>query len=158
MEFPQEPTKRRNKAPKKARRFAYVPLHDDWGYRAMSLAGSGAGIVLHALYVQRTTGKGEVPITATVLRRCDSRPARTRTLQRLVKAGLPLSVIAANEEAAPAHSTSATRHVTKWSMHVERNVTPPGDSFFFLLMPLKISSGSFRILLFLKDACRWIDQ
>ena len=87
--FPQEKTNNPVKSATKSRRFAFVPLDGNWGYRAMKLAGAGGGIVLHALYIQRTTGKGNVPITAEVLRRCGiSRPARTRTLQRLVKAGL----------------------------------------------------------------------
>jgi hypothetical protein len=87
--FSQAKTNNPVKSATKSRRFAFVPLDGNWGYRAMKLAGAGGGIVLHALYIQRTTGKGGVPITAEVLRRCGiSRPARTRTLQRLVNAGL----------------------------------------------------------------------
>jgi hypothetical protein len=86
--FWQEKTTKPVKSTTKSRKFSFVPLDGNWGYRAMKLAGAGGGIVLHALYIQRTTGKGDVPITAEVLRRCGiSRPARARTLQRLVKAG-----------------------------------------------------------------------
>ena len=88
VEFPKEKTKKPVKRATKSRRFAFVPLDGNWGYQVMTLAGAGGGIILHALYIQRTTGKGDVPITAEVLRRCGiSRPARARTLQRLVKAG-----------------------------------------------------------------------
>jgi hypothetical protein len=88
VEFPQEKTKKPVKPATKSRRFAFVPLDGNWGYQVMALAGAGGGIILHALYIQRTTGKGDVPITAEVLRRCGiSRPARARTLQRLVTAG-----------------------------------------------------------------------
>jgi len=87
--FPQEKAMKPVKSTTKSRKFAFVSLDGNWGYRAMTVAGAGGGILLHALYIQRTTGKGDVPITAEVLRRCGiSRPARTRTLQRLVKAGL----------------------------------------------------------------------
>jgi hypothetical protein len=86
--FPREKTKKPVKPATKSQRFAFVPLAGNWGYRAMKLAGAGGGIILHALYIQRTTGKGDVPITAEVLRRCGiSRPARARALHRLVKAG-----------------------------------------------------------------------
>ena len=86
--FPQEKTKKLAKPATKSRRFALVPLDGNWGYRAMKLAGAGGGIVLHALYIQRTTGKGDVPITAEVLRRCKiSRPARARAIRRLVEGG-----------------------------------------------------------------------
>jgi hypothetical protein len=67
VEFPQEKATKPSKT--KGRKFAYVPLDGNWGYRVMTLAGSGAAIVLHALFVQRTTGKADVPITAELLRR-----------------------------------------------------------------------------------------
>jgi hypothetical protein len=86
VDFPQGKT-RKPKTASKTRKFAIVPLEGNWGYRVMTLAGAGAGIVLHALYVQRATGKGDVPITAEVLRRCGiPRSTRIRTLQRLVQA------------------------------------------------------------------------
>ena len=89
VEFPQDKAKKSAKPATKGRKFAYVPLEGNWGYRIMRLAGVGGGIVLHALYVQRTTGKGDVPITAETLNRCGiSKSTRTRTLQRLVKAGM----------------------------------------------------------------------
>jgi hypothetical protein len=73
----------------KRKKFAVVPLTDDWGYRAMTVAGRGAAIVVHALYVQRSTGHGDVPITPDVLRRCGiSRRQRWATINRLVKEGL----------------------------------------------------------------------
>jgi hypothetical protein len=82
--FGPEPKKKQS-----GEKFAIVPLNDDWGYWVMSLAGRGAGIVLHALYVQRTTGKGDVPITAAILQHCGiSRHARTNTIARLVRAGV----------------------------------------------------------------------
>jgi hypothetical protein len=69
-------------------KFVIVPLDEDWGYRVVTAAGRGAGIVLHTLYVQRMTGKGDVAVTATVLQRCGiDRKLRTRTIERLVKAG-----------------------------------------------------------------------
>ena len=77
--------------PRKARRkkFAVVPLEDDWGYRAMTIAGAGAAIVVHTLYVQKSTGRGDVPITPAVLQRCEiGRRQRWATINRLVKAGL----------------------------------------------------------------------
>lgn len=74
--------------PIKHKNFVVVPLNDDWGYRVMTVAGRGAGIVLHVLYVQITTGQVDVPVTAAVLRRCGvDRDTRTRTIDRLVKAG-----------------------------------------------------------------------
>jgi hypothetical protein len=89
VSFPQEKTKKSAKPATKSRKFAYVPLEGNWGYRVMRLAGVGGGIVLHALYVQRTTGRGDVPITAEMLNRCGiSKNTRTRTLQRLVRAGV----------------------------------------------------------------------
>jgi hypothetical protein len=73
----------------KRKKFAVVPLMDDWGYRAMTVAGRGAAIVVHALYVQKSTGRGDVPITPTVLQRCGITPKqRWLTIGRLVKAGL----------------------------------------------------------------------
>jgi hypothetical protein len=72
-----------------AKKFAYVPLDNDWGYRVLTIAGRGAGIVAHALYVQRTTGKGDVPITAELMQRCGiRREVRWRALRRLVAAGV----------------------------------------------------------------------
>jgi hypothetical protein len=73
----------------KAKKYANVPLTDDWGYRAMTVAGRGAAIVVHALYVQGSTGRGDVPITPAVLRRCGiGRKQRFKTIDRLVKEGL----------------------------------------------------------------------
>jgi hypothetical protein len=87
VEFPQEKAKKPGRV--KGRKFAYVPLDGDWGYRVMVLAKTGAVIVLHALFVQRTTGKGDVPITAVLLRRWGiHRKTRSRTLQRLARAGV----------------------------------------------------------------------
>jgi hypothetical protein len=88
VEFrPEKAAKPHRKA--KARKFAYVPLDEGWGYRVIVLAGSGAAIVVHALFVQRTTGKGDVPITAELLR-CWGihRSTRCRTLRRLERAGV----------------------------------------------------------------------
>jgi hypothetical protein len=88
VEFrPEKAAKPHRKA--KGRKFAYVPLDGNWGYRVIVLAGSGAAIVVHALFVQRTTGKGDVPITAELLR-CWGihRSTRCRTLQRLERAGV----------------------------------------------------------------------
>jgi hypothetical protein len=71
------------------KKFVVVPLDNDWGYRAMATAGRGAAIVLHALYVQKTAGRGDVPITAALLRRHGiSRKLRWSTIKRLVRAGL----------------------------------------------------------------------
>jgi hypothetical protein len=87
VEFPREKATKPRKA--KGRKFAYVPLDGDWGYRVMTLAGSGAAIVVHALFVQRITGKGDVPITAELLRQWGIfRMTRSRTLQRLSRAGV----------------------------------------------------------------------
>jgi hypothetical protein len=87
--FPQAKTKRSANPVTKSRKFAHVPLEENWGYQVMRLAGAGGGIVLHALYVQRTTGRGEVPITTETLNRCGvSKSTRLRTLRRLVKAGM----------------------------------------------------------------------
>jgi hypothetical protein len=73
----------------KRKKFVIVPLTNDWGYRAMTTAGRGAAIVLHALYVQKTTGRGDVPITAALLRRLGiTRKLRWLTIERLVKAKL----------------------------------------------------------------------
>jgi hypothetical protein len=73
----------------KRKKFVVIPLYDDWGYRAMTTAGRGAAIVLHALYVQKTTGQGDVPITAALLRRHGlTRKMRWITINRLVAAGL----------------------------------------------------------------------
>jgi hypothetical protein len=73
----------------KRKKFVVVPLGNDWGYRAMTTAGRGAAIVLHALYVQKTTGRGDVPITAALLRRLGiTRKLRWFTINRLVEAGL----------------------------------------------------------------------
>jgi hypothetical protein len=84
VEFPKV---KKTKKPRK--NFAHVPLQEGWGYRVLTVAGSGAGIVAHALKVQRTTGKGDVPITAELLRKCGIyRCTRGRTLRRLVKAGM----------------------------------------------------------------------
>jgi hypothetical protein len=88
LEFPTAKTTA-TRQPAKRKTFAIVPLGDDWGYRAFKIAGSGSGIVLYALHVHRMTGKGDVAITATVLKRCGlSRKARLNTINRLVKAGL----------------------------------------------------------------------
>jgi hypothetical protein len=87
VEFPQEKATKSSKA--KGRKFAYVPLDGGWGYRVMVLAGSGAAIVVHALFIQRTTGKGDVPITAELLRRWGIyRSTRGRTLRQLERAGV----------------------------------------------------------------------
>jgi hypothetical protein len=73
----------------KRKKFAVVPLTNDWGYRAMTVAGRGAAIVVHALYVQKSTGRGDVPITPAVLQRCGiSQKRRWITINQLVKAGL----------------------------------------------------------------------
>jgi hypothetical protein len=72
---------------KQYKNFAIVPLDSDWGYRAMTIAGHGAAIVLYALYKQRA-GASEVPITATVLKQCGiSRKMRALTIKRLVESG-----------------------------------------------------------------------
>jgi hypothetical protein len=71
------------------KKFAMVPLDDNWGYRAMTVAGRGAGIILYALYMQRSKSLSEVPITAEILRRCGiTRHTRVETINRLVKAGM----------------------------------------------------------------------
>jgi hypothetical protein len=71
------------------KKFAIIPLDNDWGYRAMSVAGRGAAIVLHALYIQKTTGRGDVPITAALLRRLRiTRKLRWMTIKRLEAAGM----------------------------------------------------------------------
>jgi hypothetical protein len=73
----------------KRKKFAVVSLVDDWGYRVMTVAGHGAAVVVHALYVQKSTGRGDVPITLAVLQRCGiTRKQRWLTINRLVKAGL----------------------------------------------------------------------
>jgi hypothetical protein len=73
----------------KRKKFARVPLENDWwGCRAATVAERGAAIVLYAVYMQRTTGRGDVPITAALLRRWGvARKTRTRTINRLVVAG-----------------------------------------------------------------------
>jgi hypothetical protein len=72
--------------------FAIVPLKDDWGYRALTVAERGAAIVAYALYIQRATGKGDVPITAALLRRCGiGQKVRMQTINRLVAAGFATS-------------------------------------------------------------------
>jgi hypothetical protein len=79
------------RGPKLTRRkaFAIIPLENDWGYQALTIAERGAAIVAHVLYIQRTTGRGDVPITASVLRRCGlDRRTRTLTIDRLVEAGI----------------------------------------------------------------------
>jgi hypothetical protein len=87
VEHPKVATARKPDGKQKA--FAIVPLDDDWGYQAVKVAGSGFGIVLYTLSVQRMTGKGEVPITATIMRRCGvTRKIRWGAINRLVKAGL----------------------------------------------------------------------
>jgi hypothetical protein len=87
VEFPPEKAKKPRRA--KGRMFAFIPLDGDWGYQVMTLAGSGAAIVVHALFVQRTTGRGDVPITAELLRRWGvHRMTRSRTLRRLAHAGV----------------------------------------------------------------------
>ena len=75
-------------ADKKAK-YAYVPL--PWGYRALTVAGRGAVIVLHALHVQKTTSRGDVPITAAFIRQwgIDDK-LRGRTLAKLQAEGLAL--------------------------------------------------------------------
>ena len=73
----------------KRKKFVVVPLDNDWGYRAITTAGRGAAIVLYALFVQTTTGRGDVPITAALLRRLGiTRKLRWATINRLVRAGL----------------------------------------------------------------------
>jgi hypothetical protein len=73
----------------KRKKFAIIPLDKDWGYRAMTAAGRGAAIVLHALFIQKTTERGDVPITAALLRRLGiTRKLRGSTINRLVGAGL----------------------------------------------------------------------
>jgi hypothetical protein len=67
-----------------------VPLDDDWGYRAVTVAKEGAAIVLYVLREQRTgeyRGDG-IPITLAMLRRFGiTRKIRTSTINRLVAAG-----------------------------------------------------------------------
>jgi predicted transcriptional regulator len=71
----------------KGKNFAYVPL--PWGYKAMRIAGRGAAIVLHALRMQETTKRGDVPITAKFLKQCGlNRKTRGHTIDQLVGAGL----------------------------------------------------------------------
>jgi hypothetical protein len=87
LEDPEVATARQPEAKRKS--FALVPLDDGWGYKAVLVAGKGAGIVLYALSIQHMTGKGDVPITASVLQRCGvTRKTRLNTISRLVKAGL----------------------------------------------------------------------
>ena len=87
VEHPKAATARQPDGKRKA--FAIVPLDDDWGYQAARAAGRGFGIVLYTLSVQRMTGRGDVPITANVLRRCGlDRRTRQATIYRLVEAGL----------------------------------------------------------------------
>ena len=82
-----EPKKSRARASHKD--FAIVSLDDGWGYRVMTAAGRGAAIALYAIFVQRTKGTKEVPITAAVLDRCGvTRKMRTLTINRLVRSGL----------------------------------------------------------------------
>jgi len=81
------------RAPKKRQankslRFAHVPL--PWGFRVFAVAGKGAPIVLYALHMQRMTGRGDVAITAAVLKdKCGGidRKTRNRTLNALEAAG-----------------------------------------------------------------------
>ena len=78
----------RARAPKKrkadkTKKFAYVPL--PWGYRALTAAGRGAAIVAHVLHVQKTTGHGDVPITAAFLKQCGlNYKVRNNTIADLV--------------------------------------------------------------------------
>jgi hypothetical protein len=70
----------------KMQQYAYVPL--PWGYRVFALAGRGAPIVLYALQQQKITGRGDVAITAKLLKQCGvSRGTRNNTLKRLTAAG-----------------------------------------------------------------------
>jgi hypothetical protein len=71
----------------KSLRFAHVPL--PWGYRVFAIAGRGARIVLYALQQQKITGRGDVKITAKLLKEWGlSRGCRGNTLDRLEAAGL----------------------------------------------------------------------
>ncbi len=63
-----------------------------WGYRALTVAGRGAAIVAHALHIQKTEGHGDVEITAKLLKELGiDRKTRSRTIERLVQAGLATS-------------------------------------------------------------------
>jgi hypothetical protein len=80
-----------NKQTRKERDFAIVPLDGDWGYRAVTVAGAGAAIVLYAIRKGRLrdgNGYVEVPITAAVCERLGiNRKTRGRAIDRLVEAG-----------------------------------------------------------------------
>ena len=70
----------------KALKFAYVPL--PWGYRVFAIAGRGAPIVLHALREQKISGRGDVAITAALLKQWGvSHGTRNNTIKRLTAAG-----------------------------------------------------------------------
>jgi hypothetical protein len=71
------------------KRFAYLPLENDWGLHVLSIAGDGAAIVAYALWRQLTYKEVDIPITANVARRCGiSRRVRTSALDRLEKGGV----------------------------------------------------------------------
>jgi hypothetical protein len=79
------------RAPKKRQankslRFAHVPL--PWGYRVFAVAGRGTPIVLYALQQQKITGRGDVKITAKLLKEWGlNRKTRGQTLKALEVAG-----------------------------------------------------------------------
>ncbi len=80
----------KKRAANKKKKYAYVPL--PWGYRALTVAGRGAAIVAHALHIQKTEGHGDVEITAKLLKELGiDRKTRSRTIERLVQAGLATS-------------------------------------------------------------------
>ena len=119
------------------KKFVVIPLYDDWGIRAMTIAGRGAAaIVLHALYVQNTTGQGDVPITAALLRRHGlTRKMRWITINRLVGAGfsnrpLPRQIL----RLSAFDLVSASLTVPKREQHPFPNLLPAGPllliSFF----------------------------
>jgi hypothetical protein len=78
----------RTQKQQKRKQFAYVPL--PWGYRAITIAGRGGAIVLHALRMQEAGLKRkDVPITDKLLKEWGLDPkTRSRTLARLEAAGL----------------------------------------------------------------------
>ena len=94
----------------KSKSFAIVPLDNDWGYQAVTVAGYGAAIVLYALFKQRAGMETEIPITAAVLRQCGvTRRMRTLTINRLVQSGLArVRYRGKSSRLSAAYSTSAT--------------------------------------------------
>jgi hypothetical protein len=70
----------------KSQKFAHVPL--PWGYRVFAVAGRGAPIVLYALQQQKITGRGDVKITAKLLKEWGlNRKTRGHTVNDLEAAG-----------------------------------------------------------------------